>query len=215
MTEREAMEFDVVVVGAGPAGLVTALELARHGVASTVLESELQVSLGSRAIVFTRRTLEILQQVGVADRMTAAGLPWRCGNSHYRGQRVFRMEAPHDADDRFFPMINLQQQYLEQYLTEAVLAHPLIDMRWGNRVTRVDHNDGFARIEVDTPGGPYLLECDWLVAADGAILHYANGYSDLKDASADTAPSPLYAIWGTSPSDFYVVGDRGLIQHRE
>ena len=78
------------------------------------------------------------------------------------------MEAPHDVDDRFFPMINLQQQYLEQYLTEAVLANPLIEMRWGNRVTRVDHNDGFARVEVDTPEGPYLLESDWLVASDGA-----------------------------------------------
>jgi 3-(3-hydroxy-phenyl)propionate hydroxylase len=82
--------------------------------------AELQVSEGSRAIVFTRRSMEILQQVGVAARITANGLPWRFGNSFYRGQRVFRMEAPHDADDRFFPMINLQQQYLEEYLLEAV-----------------------------------------------------------------------------------------------
>jgi 3-(3-hydroxy-phenyl)propionate hydroxylase len=78
------------------------------------------------------------------------------------------MEAPHDPDDRFFPMINLQQQYLEQYLTEVVLANPLIEMRWGNRVTRVDRNDGLVRIEVDTPEGPYRLESDWLVASDGA-----------------------------------------------
>jgi 3-(3-hydroxy-phenyl)propionate hydroxylase len=78
------------------------------------------------------------------------------------------MEAPHDPDDRFFPMINLQQQYLEQYLTEAVLANPLIEMRWGNRVTRVDPKDGFVRVEVDTPEGPYSLESDWLVASDGA-----------------------------------------------
>ena len=82
----------VVIVGSGPAGMVTALELARHGVASVVLEAELQVSQGSRAIVFTRRSMEILQQVGVADRITANGLPWRFGNSFYRGQRVFRME---------------------------------------------------------------------------------------------------------------------------
>lgn len=95
----------VVIVGSGPAGMVTALELARHGVASVVLSSELQFSQGSRAICFTRRSMEILQQVGVADRMTEGGLPWRFGNSYYRGQRVFRMEAPHDTDDRFFPII--------------------------------------------------------------------------------------------------------------
>ena len=158
----------VVIVGAGPIGLFAALELARLGVPCVLLESELQVSEGSRAIVFTRRSMEILQQVGVDAPITANGLPWRFGNSFYRGQRVYRMEAPHDPDDRFFPMINLQQQYLEQYLTEAVLAHPLIDMRWGNRVTRVDPKDSFVRVEVDTPEGSYLLESDWLVASDGA-----------------------------------------------
>ena len=89
-------KHQIVIAGAGPIGLVAALELARHGVASVVLESERQVSEGSRAIVFTRRSMEILQQVGVADRITQNGLPWRFGNSFYRGQRVFRMEAPFD-----------------------------------------------------------------------------------------------------------------------
>jgi len=127
----------VVIAGAGPAGLVTALELARHGVASVVLNAELQVSAGSRAIVFTRRTLEILQQVGVAERMMAQGLPWRCGNSFYRGQRVFRMEAPHDDDDRYGPMLNIQQQFLEEALIDACTATGLVDLRWGNLLTQV------------------------------------------------------------------------------
>jgi 3-(3-hydroxy-phenyl)propionate hydroxylase len=173
----------VVIVGSGPAGLTAALELARHGVPCVVLESELQVSEGSRAIVFTRRSMEILQQVGVANRVTESGLPWRFGNSYYRGQRVFRMEAPHDDDDRFFPMINLQQQYLEEYLVEAALANPLIDFRWGNRVKRVDHNEGFARVEVITPEGPYLLETDWLIAADGA----RSGIRSLMDLKMEGA----------------------------
>ena len=157
----------VVIAGAGPAGMVAALELARLGVPSVVLTSELQVSQGSRAIVFTRRSMEILQQVGVAGRMSENGLPWRFGNSYYRGQRVFRMEAPHDADDRFFPMLNIQQQYLEEYLIDACQASPLIDLRWGNKVIKVAQAPGLARVSVDTPEGPYTLETDWLVAADG------------------------------------------------
>lgn len=157
----------VVIVGAGPAGMVTALELARHGVPSVVVTAELQVSQGSRAIVFTRRSMEILQQVGTAQRMTENGLPWRFGNSYYRGQRVFRMEAPHDADDRFFPMLNIQQQYMEEYLIDACEASPLIELRWGNKVTRVEQEADFARVEIDTPEGPYTLETEWLVAADG------------------------------------------------
>jgi len=158
----------VVIVGAGPIGMVTALELARHGVASVLLEAELQVSEGSRAIVFTRRSMEILQQVGVADRMLVDGLPWRYGNSFYRGQRVFRMEAPYDENDRFFPMTNLQQQYVEEYLVDAVQAQPLIDLRWGNKVHQVVRNDEWVEVEVDTPEGPYTLQADWLVASEGA-----------------------------------------------
>ena len=157
----------VAIAGSGPAGLVTALELARHGIASVILTAELQVSQGSRAIVFTRRSMEILQQVGVADRMTENGLPWRFGNSYYRGQHVFRMEAPHDPDDRFFPMLNIQQQYLEEYLLEACEASPLIEVRWGNKVTQVSQQPDHVEAVIDTPEGPYPLAADWLIAADG------------------------------------------------
>ena len=157
----------VVIVGAGPAGMVTALELARHGVSSVLLSAELQFSQGSRAIVFTRRSMEILQQVGVAHRVTENGLPWRCGNSIYRGQKVFRMETPHDPDDRFFPMINIQQQYLEEYLHDACAANELIDVRWGNKLVKAENIEGGVKTEIDTPEGPYTLETEWLVAADG------------------------------------------------
>ncbi|MEN9474491.1 MAG: hypothetical protein RIS48_1211 [Pseudomonadota bacterium] len=183
----------VVIVGSGPSGMVTALELARHGVASVVLSAELQFSQGSRAICFTRRSMEILQQVGVADRMTEGGLPWRFGNSFYRGQRVFRMEAPHDPDDRFFPIINVQQQYMEEYLHDACKANPLIDFRWGNKVVQVEQQDGYARVTVDTPEGEYLLESDWVVAADG-------GRSPIRSAME-------LQMEGASYEGFFVIAD--------
>jgi len=183
----------VVIAGSGPAGMVAALELARLGVPSVVVTSELQVSQGSRAIVFTRRSMEILQQVGVADRMTENGLPWRFGNSYYRGQRVFRMEAPHDPDDRFFPMINIQQQYMEEYLLDACQASPLIDFRWGNKVVKVEQGSSLAYVTVDTPEGPYTLETDWLVAADG-------GRSEIRTAMN-------LQMEGSSYEGFFVIAD--------
>jgi 3-(3-hydroxy-phenyl)propionate hydroxylase len=159
----------VVIVGAGPIGLATALDLARYGIASVVLESELQVVEGSRAIVFTRRSMEILQQIGVAASVTAKGLPWRYGNSFYRGQRVFRMEAPHPQDDRFGPLINLQQQYLEGFCVAQIERDPLIDLRWGSHVTGIVHNgDGHATLSVDTPDGGYRIDSEWVIATDGA-----------------------------------------------
>jgi 3-(3-hydroxy-phenyl)propionate hydroxylase len=158
----------VVVVGAGPIGLATVLDLARHGVDCVLVTADRQVSEGSRALAYTRRSMEILQQVGAAPAITAHGLPWRCGNSYYRGRRVYRMDIPHDDDDRFAPLINLQQQYLEQFLIEQIAKQPNIDLRWGHKVLAVaQHADG-VDIDIDTPDGPYQLACSWLVACDGA-----------------------------------------------
>jgi 3-(3-hydroxy-phenyl)propionate hydroxylase len=163
-----ARDLPVVVVGAGPIGLVTALGLAQQGVRCVVLAAELQVCEGSRAIVFTRRSMEILQQAGVAEAIVAKGLPWRCGNSFYRGQRVFRMESPHSADDRFGPLTNLQQQFVEQFLVEAIDRQPLVELRWGHKVTRLVRNDDEVTLEVATPTGVYEQTARWVVAADGA-----------------------------------------------
>ncbi|WP_372835796.1 FAD-dependent monooxygenase, partial [Pontibacterium sp.] len=164
----DTLQHKVVIIGAGPVGLVTALDLARYGIPSVLIEADVQVSQGSRAIVFTRRSMEILQQVGVTDRMLEKVLPWRCGNSFYRGERVFRMEAPYDEDDRFQPMNNLQQQYLEEYLVDQVLAEPLVDLRWGTKVIGIDNQPSGVQLTLDTPEGEYQLHSDWLVAADGA-----------------------------------------------
>ena len=163
-----AGQAPVVIVGAGPIGLALALDLARHKVPCVLLESEQQVSLGSRAIVFTRRSMEILQQVGADKAITAQGLPWRFGNSFFGGHKVFRMEAPYSEDDRFFPMINLQQQYMEEALVDLVAKQPLIDMRWGHKVVAVHPHDGGVTLDVDTPEGLYSQDSAWVVACDGA-----------------------------------------------
>ncbi|GAB3627685.1 monooxygenase [Pandoraea terrae] len=164
----EPSRVPVTIVGGGPIGMVTALALARHGVRCVVLQAEQQVSEGSRAIVFTKRSQEILQHVGVADAVCAKGLPWRCGNSYYRGQRVFRMESPVDEDDRFAPLINLQQNVLEGFLVDAIEREPLVELRWGNKLMGVTQDDNGVMLDIDTPDGTYRQATDWLVAADGA-----------------------------------------------
>ncbi len=160
-------EVPVAVVGAGPIGMVTALNLARFGCRVVLLEAELQVSHGSRAIVLTRRSMEILQQAGLAAPFVEKGLPWSSGRSFYRGQEVYQLVMPHDPDDRFAPGLNLQQQYIEQFLVEAIERQPLIDLRWGSKVTALAQDEDGATLTVDTPEGEYALRTGWVVAADG------------------------------------------------
>ena len=148
--------------------------LARYEIPVVLLEAAVQVCEGSRAIVFTYRSMEILQQVGVAERMVEKLLPWNAGNSFYRGQVVFRMEAPLNDNDRYAPMNNLQQNYLEEYLVDLVLQNPLIDLRWGSKVINIPRNDNLVSLTVDTPEGEYQIDAEWAIAADGAQSRMRN-----------------------------------------
>lgn len=160
-------QASVVIVGAGPIGMLTALDLARFGVASIVLEQDRQVSHGSRALALTRRSMEIIQQAGVADRFVAKGYSWKSGRSFFRGREVYRMQMPHDPDDRFWPAINIQQQYIEEYLVDAIEQNPLIELRWGCKVTAVTQSPEAVDLRINTQFGEYALSAEWLIAADG------------------------------------------------
>lgn len=158
----------VVVVGAGPVGVTAALELARHGVRVVVLDDKASLNDGSRAICIARHSLEGLQQLDVAERFMTEGLPWTHGTSYFRGQPVFRLEMPHSAEQRFPPMLNLQQQYIEQFLVERAQREALIEFRWQSRVTNVTVGAQAVRLEVNTPAGGYAMQADYVLAADGA-----------------------------------------------
>ena len=67
----KATEVDVLVVGAGPTGLVMAAELAARGVACRILDKTPTRSERSRALVVHARSLELLQKMGVADKLLA------------------------------------------------------------------------------------------------------------------------------------------------
>ncbi|HET6521829.1 MAG TPA: FAD-dependent oxidoreductase, partial [Geminicoccaceae bacterium] len=74
-----AVRRPVVVVGAGPVGLTLAVDLATRGVGTVVLEARDTVSGGSRSICHAKRSLEILDRLGVGERFAAKGVTWKLG----------------------------------------------------------------------------------------------------------------------------------------
>ncbi|MBA2777940.1 FAD-dependent monooxygenase [Billgrantia kenyensis] len=166
--DGQALRHRVAIVGAGPVGVTAALELARHGIESVVLDDKASVNDGSRAICLSRHSLEILQQLGVDDAFVAKGLGWTQGRTYYRDREIYRFRMPHSEQERFLPMVNLQQQYIEQFLIDKAAASPLVALRWQSAVTGVSQDESGVTLEVATPEGDYRLACDYLLAADGA-----------------------------------------------
>src|SRR5882757_774420 len=125
--DGESALHAVVIVGAGPIGMTAALALARHGVKSVLLDRKDTFNDGSRAICIARPSMHILERIGAVAPFVEKALGWRYGRSYYRGEQIFRLEMPHPENEKYLPMYNLQQQYIEQYLHDAVAACDLID----------------------------------------------------------------------------------------
>ena len=158
----------LVVVGAGPVGLSAAIDAALHGLPVVLLDDDDTVSVGSRGVCYAKRTLEIFDRLGLGQRVVDKGITWNVGRTFHGDQEVFAFDLLPEAGHRRPGMVNLQQYHLEQYLVERALELPAIDLRWKHKVARVTPGEAFATVEVETADGPYRLECDWLIVADGA-----------------------------------------------
>lgn len=168
LTDPAVKTHPVVIVGAGPVGLTLALALAKQGVSVVVLDESNQVSEGSRAICFAKRSLEIFDKLGVAKRMIDKGVKWDVGRIFFREDEIDRFDLSPEKHSKYPAFINLQQYYVEQFLIDAVLKEDNIDVRWLNKVKDVNQQEGSVRITVETSAGEYELRSSYLVAADGS-----------------------------------------------
>jgi 3-(3-hydroxy-phenyl)propionate hydroxylase len=159
----------VAVIGAGPVGLTLAIDLAVRGVPVVVLDDNDVVSVGSRAICWAKRTLEIWDRLGVGEAMVAKGVTWNRGRVFHGDRELYRFDLLPEEGHRRPAFVNLQQYYVEQYLVDRARDFPeLIDLRWKNAVADLTRTADGAVLSVDTPDGRYAMEVDWVVAADGA-----------------------------------------------
>ena len=158
----------VAIVGAGPVGMTAALTLAKEGIRSVLFDQKATFNDGSRAICVSRSSYNILERIGAIAPFLEKSLGWTTGRTFYRGKQILEFQMPDSPSEKFRPMYNIQQQYIEQYLWDAVAQNELIETRWQSEITKVEDLDRGARLTVRDPEGEYNLQADWVLAADGA-----------------------------------------------
>src|SRR5512145_1998729 len=166
-TEPRA-RWPVVVVGAGPVGLCAALDLGQHGVRTLLLDEDDKRSEGSRAICFAKRTLEILDRLGVGQRCVDKGVVWNRGKVFLHDRLLYQFDLLPESGHKRPAFINLQQYYLEQFLIDRLAQSDEVEMRWTHKVVGVDQHADHVLLTVEAPDGRYQVEGGHLLACDGS-----------------------------------------------
>src|ERR1700674_210877 len=160
----EAAEYPVVVIGAGPVGLSLAIDLAQRGQAVVLLDDADRIGEGSRAICFSKRSLEFWDRLGVADRMVEKGVVWSVGRIFHGASLLYQFNLLPEEGHKRPAFINLQQFYAEAYLVDRVRELSAIDLRWRNKVTALEQRNDLAVLTIETPDGPYRVAAKYVIA---------------------------------------------------
>ena len=158
----------VVIVGGGPVGLSLAADLGSRAVPCVLVDGKAEFGEGSRGLCYAKRTLEILDRLGVGERAVAKGVTWQLGKVFHRDRLLYEFNLLPEGGHKMPAFINLQQYYLEQYLYERCQELPGVDLRFQNRCVHVEVAPDHARVRLETPDGAYELEADHLIACDGS-----------------------------------------------
>jgi 3-(3-hydroxy-phenyl)propionate hydroxylase len=164
----EPRRHEIVVVGAGPVGLSLAIDLAQRGLEVLLLDDDCRLSTGSRAICFSKRTLEIFDRLGCGERMCAKGVSWNVGRVFLKNEPLYGFDLLPEPGHQRPAFINLQQYYVEGYLAERAFELPGIDVRWKNRVVALEPRADGVLLGAETPEGSYRLRADYVIACDGS-----------------------------------------------
>ena len=165
----DVAEYPVVVVGAGPVGLSLAIDLAQRGQAVVLLDDADRIGEGSRAICFSKRSLEFWDRLGI-------------GRSHGRqgrgverrqdfSRRVAAVSIQPAAGSRGTsgrPLSTCSNSMRKPIWWTASSDLAAIDLRWRNKVIGLEQRNDHAVLTIETPEGSYRMRANYVVACDGA-----------------------------------------------
>ncbi|KAK1752873.1 FAD/NAD(P)-binding domain-containing protein [Echria macrotheca] len=167
----------IIIVGAGPSGLLLALLLSRAGITVTLLEMTSDLDTNPRASHYTAESCYEFDRAGILAQVEAEGffpngVSWRkLDEKKTRLVAVRNPEPPpgQEKDPKYrYRMVCLPLHRLGKILEGAVNEQPNASIRYGYKVVDVGQDEGRAWVEVETAEGKETISADYVVGCDGA-----------------------------------------------
>lgn len=162
-------DLDVLIVGAGPAGSTLAVDLARRGVNTRIIDKSPHGFPGSRAKGIQPRSLEVFEDLGALDDILAAGSPYPPLGIHLGPVRIpKRMFKPAPESDA---TPYRETWLIPQFSTDAVIQKQLaplgVQVEYGTELLGLEQDDNGVTARIAGPSGPEELRARYVVGADG------------------------------------------------
>jgi 2-polyprenyl-6-methoxyphenol hydroxylase-like FAD-dependent oxidoreductase len=159
-------DIDVLVVGAGPTGLTAACELVRRGLKVRIIDEAASPTKVSRAIAIHARTLEIFEDMGIAEKAIEAGLKLGGVTVFAGGEPVVSADLA-ELPTRYPFLLSISQVATEAVLLELLASRELAVERETKLVSFAQDGTGVTA-KVATKSGEQVIRAAWLVGCDGA-----------------------------------------------
>ncbi|KAH6679065.1 hypothetical protein B0J14DRAFT_685967 [Halenospora varia] len=159
---------DVIIVGAGPAGLLLALLLSKKGISTRVLDAAEKLDSQPRATHYGPPAVHELARAGVLEDVRAEGfiareVCWR----KLSGEYIAGLDGG-VLDGYPDQLTCLPLDRLGKILYSHLQAQSGVDVLWQHKVTSIHQSEEKAYVEVETAAGTKMLEADYVVGCDGA-----------------------------------------------
>src|SRR5215813_4486358 len=164
-----AIKTDVVIIGADPTGLSLACQLVRYGIDFVLLEKNEGITPYSKAIGVQARTLEIYEQMGLAQKAIAQGAIAGKGRMLVGGEVRGEIDFSHIGEGLSpYPyVLMLEQSKNERLLYEYLISHGK-DVLWKRELENFSQTEAGVTARVKTPdGASQIIEAKYLVGCDG------------------------------------------------
>jgi 3-(3-hydroxy-phenyl)propionate hydroxylase len=210
--------LQVVVVGAGPVGAVTALAMARKGIAVTVLEADASYDEKPRAATTHASTLEMLADIGIVEEVHRQGLvsPRFQHWDRVTGELVAEFDYARLAGDTPFPYaLQCESHKLVKIALDCFSRYPNARVMRNHEVTALEQAADAVTVACRTPGGPATFAADFVVGADGArslarksIGAGFDGYTFAERFVGMTTPFDFEAHYGYANRSYFADPER-------